>query len=298
MTVRKALVIGALAGSSVFPACTPQQDRLAQADASIEYSSHPQPSTNEVSKGKDAASERSTYQLLEQMANKEKMNRLSLFSPPGTLGGYIKVSEEQFAFLNKLALQGTTPNIRAAAARALGYAGDLRAVGTLTSALDDREMAVHRDASYALAHVGNHDSKELQDSVPALIKHMKSSPPGMCRVCYTLGKIDSAFEPLVSILGDKGAGEIPRIYAAEILGEKGSDAVVPLMRVLDDPNDPVRYMAIESLCRINDPRVVPAFKKLIAKLKKMKADNSTSESERARADADINRMKDFINEKR
>ncbi len=238
----------------------------------------------------EATLESSVSKLLEDMVQNEKRRKLDPYSQVG----YMQVSEEQFNIINKLVREGKTPQIRAATSRALAYTGDLRAVGTLVYALDDKDNSVQHDAAYALGRIGLHDAKELQTAVPALIEHMKSAEPGMCWYAYPLGKIDSSFEPLVSIIRDKNSGEIPRIYAAEILGEKGAIAVIPLIDALDDPSYTVRRFAIEGLSHIGDERAVPAFKKSIARLKRISRDKNASENERNFADANIDSMKEFI----
>jgi len=237
-----------------------------------------------------AALELSVSDLLEDMVQNEKRRKLDMYSQVG----YMRVSEEQFNIINKLVRVGKTPQIRAAASRALAYIGDLRAVGTLIYALDDKDGSVQYAAAHALGRIGPHDAKELQTAVPALIEHMKSAEPGMCWFAYPLGKIDSSFEPLVSILRDKNSGENARIYAAEILGDKGAIAVIPLIEALDDPSYTVRSFAIEGLSHIDDERVVPAFKKSIARLKRISRIGNTSEHERNFADANIDSMKKFI----
>jgi len=241
----------------------------------------------------EAALELSVSDLLEDMVQSEKRRKLDPYSQVG----YMQVGEEQFNIINKLVREGKTPKIRAAASRALAYIGDLRAVGTLVYALDDKDGSVQYAAAHALGRIGPHDAKELQAAVPALIEHMKYAEPGMCWYALPLGKIDSSFEPLVSILRDKNSGENARIYAAEILGDKGAIAVIPLIDALDDPSSTVRRFAIEGLSRIDDERVVPAFRKSIARLKRISRDKNASENERNFADREIDGMKEFIKNK-
>jgi hypothetical protein len=239
------------------------------------------------------ALELSVSDLLKDMVQNEKRRKLDLYSQVG----HMQVREEQFNIINKLVRAGETPQIRAAASRALAYIGDLRAVGTLVSALDDKDYSVQYAAAHALGRIGPHDAKELQAAVPALIEHMKSAEPGLCPYAYPLGKIDSSFEPLVSILEDRDSGEIPRIYAAEILGDKGAVAVIPLIDALDDPSSTVRRFAMDGLSRTHDERVVPAFRKSIARLTRISRDKNASENERNFTDREIESMNEFIRNK-
>ena len=103
------------------------------------------------------------------------------------------------------------PNIRLAAASALGRIGDSRAVNPLIVALDDQHR-VREIVALALGEIG--DSR--------------------------------AVDPLITSLGDENWGV--RSSAAKALGKIGDDrAVQPLTNLLRDKNKNVRWHAVQAL---------------------------------------------------
>jgi len=136
---------------------------------------------------------------------------------------YDAVREEAERLLPQL--DDPQPELREAAAEALGRIGSFEAVPALIRRLDDSERRVRWAAAGALGQIGS------ADAVPALI----------------------------ALLEDLDAGT--REAAAQALGEIGSgQAVQELLKRLKDPSGHVRLMAIEALGQIGAAEALEALK--------------------------------------
>jgi hypothetical protein len=142
-------------------------------------------------------------------------------------------------------LQGETPQIRRAAAYALGKRGDQQAVAPLRRALHDPEKAVRQGALAALTNL---------KAVEALIEAL-SLPDAELRVpaAHGLSVLGDrhAVEPLIRALQDEEPAV--RLAASAALGDLGdARAVSPLAERLEDQDLDVRKAAAKSLGLIGD----------------------------------------------
>jgi HEAT repeat protein len=128
------------------------------------------------------------------------------------------------------ALEHKDPNVRKAAAKALGRIGDKRAVEPLIKALSDSDWEVRAAAAKALGKLG-----DLR-----------------------------AVEPLITALKDETIAV--RECAAEALGKIGdSRAVEPLISALKDEFWAVRKAAVDALAKIGDARAFEPLSSLCRK---------------------------------
>jgi len=144
------------------------------------------------------------------------------------------------------ALSSEVPELRMAAASALGKLGETSAVPALVDALTDENPNVRIRACAALAQLDH------PKAVPALIERL-SDPNGEVRMeaAVTLASIgtDQALAALLDMLDDSNTA-IRRI-AASSLGEAGSvSAVQPLADALADPSSAVRSAAVFSIIEL------------------------------------------------
>ncbi|RJX42340.1 HEAT repeat domain-containing protein [Halonotius aquaticus] len=144
------------------------------------------------------------------------------------------------------ALSSNIPELRMAAASALGKLGDESGINSLKSALSDEDPRVRQRVCMALGEI-NHPS-----AVPALIDRL-SDPNGQVRheAAIALSAIgtDQALGALKNMM-DADNTAIRRI-AASALGEAGTaDVVEPLAAALNDPDEGVRSAAIYSIIEL------------------------------------------------
>jgi len=144
------------------------------------------------------------------------------------------------------ALSSNIPELRMAAASALGKLGDESGINSLKSALSDDDPRVRQRVCMALGEI-NHPS-----AVPALIDRL-SDPNGQVRheAAISLSAIgtDQALAALKNMM-DADNTAIRRI-AASALGEAGTaDVVEPLAAALNDPDEGVRSAAIYSIIEL------------------------------------------------
>ncbi len=117
--------------------------------------------------------------------------------------------------LISLLIKGT-PTIQGAAAEALGYVGDARAVAPLLLFINDQRDELREIAAEALGRIGH----------------------------------ASAFDPLITMLGDES--EWVRRAAAVALGDLGDRrAIEPLSEALQDENTLVQDAAFEALKKLS-----------------------------------------------
>ncbi|TQQ81279.1 HEAT repeat domain-containing protein [Halonotius terrestris] len=144
------------------------------------------------------------------------------------------------------ALNSDIPELRMAAASALGKLGDESAVSSLTNALSDNNSKVRVRVCLALGMIGH------ASAVPALIDRL-SDPSGRVReeaavALSTIGT-DQALAALTDMM-DSNNDSIRRV-AANALGEAGTaDVVEPLANALTDPNTAVRSAAVYSILEL------------------------------------------------
>ena len=144
------------------------------------------------------------------------------------------------------ALTSNIPELRMAAASALGKLGDESGINSLKNALGDDDPRVRQRVCMALGGI-NHPS-----AVPALIDRL-SDPNGQVRheAAIALAAIgsDQALAALKNMM-DADNTAIRRI-AASALGEAGTaDVVEPLAAALNDPDGGVRSAAIYSIIEL------------------------------------------------
>ena len=160
-----------------------------------------------------------------------------------------------FSFLVN-SLQEDPPEIRQAAAYALGKLGDQQAVDPLRNALYDDHSGVRREAL---------DSLILLESVEALIEALSHPDEDIRRsavwAMYEL-KDPRALEPLIELLIDESSSV--RQVACFALKELGDTrAVQPLIEVLSDTDKYVRKAAVEALGVLGDPEAIGPLKTLL-----------------------------------
>ena len=144
------------------------------------------------------------------------------------------------------ALTSDVPELRMAAASALGQLGEPSAVPKLVNALEDENSNVRVRACAALAQLDH------PKAVPPLIERL-SDPHGEVRreAAVTLASLgtDQALAALLDMLDDPNTA-IRRIAAAS-LGEAGSvRAVQPLTDALNDESSAVRSAAVFSIIEL------------------------------------------------
>jgi HEAT repeat protein len=144
------------------------------------------------------------------------------------------------------ALRSDIPELRMAAASALGKLGDESAVSSLTNALSDTNSKVRVRICMALAMIGH------ASAVPALINRL-SDPNARVReeaavALSTIGT-DQALASLTEMMDSEN--DSIRQVAANALGEAGTaDVVEPLADALTDPNTAVRSAAVYSILEL------------------------------------------------
>lgn len=144
------------------------------------------------------------------------------------------------------ALNSNIPELRMAAASALGKLGDESGINSLKNTLGDEDPRVRQRVCMALGEI-NHPS-----AVPALIDRL-SDPNGQVRheaaIALAAISTDQALAALKNMM-DAENTSIRRI-AASALGEAGTaDVVEPLASALNDPDGGVRSAAIYSIIEL------------------------------------------------
>ena len=163
--------------------------------------------------------------------------------------------EDIFSFLVS-SLQEDTPEIRRAAAYALGVLGNQQAVDPLRGALLDDHPTVRREALDSLIRL---------EAVEALIEALSNPNEDIRRSAVrAVNNLNDprALEPLISLLEDEN-NNIRQLtcFALKDLGD--IRAVQPLIEVLSDSEKYVRKAAVEALGVIGDPRAIEPLKTLL-----------------------------------
>lgn len=161
----------------------------------------------------------------------------------GTSGGEAEwVTARKFA----RALKADRPELRMAAANALGRLDDASGLQHLVEALDDEDSRVRLRACQACGTFAD------QRSVPALIRRLDDDKPRVRRAAANaLGNVgtDQALSPLLDLLDD--SDESLRRIAAGALGKANNpEPVEPLARALGDESVIVRNAAVYSIIEL------------------------------------------------
>jgi HEAT repeat protein len=129
------------------------------------------------------------------------------------------------------ALRASLPSplmaIRLVAVDALGRSGDRAAVKALIPLLDHDALPVTEEVMVALGRLGG------PDAVAALVQVLRDQREGLLR------------------------------FAEHALVRIGADAVQPLLGLLQDPNDDVRWHAVSALGELRDARVISTLVDLL-----------------------------------
>jgi HEAT repeat protein len=143
-------------------------------------------------------------------------------------------------------LSDPQPEVREAAAEALGRTGAFESVPALIALLNDSERRVRWAAAGALGQIGS------ADAVPALVQALEEKDAGLREVAaQALGEIGSAqaVEALLLRLGDS-SGHV-RLMAIEALGQIGSPEALPRLQECVKSGDiSEQFCAAEAIERI------------------------------------------------
>lgn len=148
------------------------------------------------------------------------------------------------------------------ASRILGDIKDKKAVTPLLELLDNSDYNIRANACASLGKIGDTTVLDeiiflLKDSVEVVRKS----------AAVSLGELNNprAIDFLIKSFKDKHYSV--RMTASISLIKLGEPAVDPLLKVLNDPDENTRYLAIESLGKLKNKQAVPYL------LKKMESDD-------------------------
>lgn len=174
-------------------------------------------------------------------------------------------TSETVSSLGSLLQQGTSPVLRALAARAMELSRDSRFVSVLLAALKtEREIEVSRAILHALA---SHRSPEVVAALLPMLNHKKQDI--RAATAYALAEMSdpTTTEALMSVLKKRGKGEdaFMRAQAARGLGKIGNrEAIEVLLAALNhDESAEVRRESARSLgymATSQDGKVIEALK--------------------------------------
>src|ERR687892_16254 len=178
------------------------------------------------------------------------------------------------------ALSDREPEVRAAAAEALGVAGDAQAIGPLIAALTDPDEAVRRNAASTLARIGQpaedallsalEDESACPGALSALVA-MRGPPPGALRV-FARERVERALQRHRLWLGIR-PGRDERLdlltqglrhravrdglEALQAAGRWGDpEAMAMALGNLESPDPQQRANALEATEAVGDPELV------------------------------------------
>ena len=174
---------------------------------------------------------------------------MGLFGPPNIEN--LKAKGDVQGLIKALGYQ-KDPNIRQAAAVALGQLGDHNAVEALISTLEDSESQVRLAIVEALGQLGN------SHAVEPLITVLTGVDTSLKVVTVqALGEIGNAHavEALTAAPKD---GNIA-LAAADTLVKIGAPAVEPLITVLTGTDNSLKMVAVKALGEIGNPRAAEAL---------------------------------------
>ncbi|TKX80583.1 HEAT repeat domain-containing protein [Halorubrum sp. SD626R] len=157
-------------------------------------------------------------------------------------------SEAEWVTARKFAraLRADRPELRMAAANALGGLDDATGLQHLVEALDDEDSRVRLRAAQACGTFAD------QRSVPALTERLDDDDPRVRRAAANaLGNVgtDQALSPLLDLLDD-GDESLRRIAAGALGKANNPEPVEPLARALGDESAVVRNAAVYSVIEL------------------------------------------------
>ncbi|MFC7187260.1 HEAT repeat domain-containing protein [Halorubrum yunnanense] len=157
-------------------------------------------------------------------------------------------SEAEWVTARKFAraLKADRPELRMAAANALGGLDDASGLQHLVEALDDEDSRVRLRACQACGTFAD------QRSVPALTERLDDEDPRVRRAAANaLGNVgtDQALSPLLDLLDD-GDESLRRIAAGALGKANNPEPVEPLARALGDESAVVRNAAVYSVIEL------------------------------------------------
>jgi HEAT repeat protein len=141
------------------------------------------------------------------------------------------------------ALEDDDFSVRLEATRALGDIGDVRAIEPLVEVLNDKSEELRVRAVHALGSIGE---PALVKLVEALGSHYEDVKLEAVR-CLGYLRYKAAIPRLIEALIDKNGDRYWRVSVIYALGEIGEPAVEPLIEVLKDEDNDVRYLAADAL---------------------------------------------------
>lgn len=150
-------------------------------------------------------------------------------------------------------LTADEPDLRAAAAHALGILNRSSSVTALVGAMGDEQIQVRKAAAEALAAIG-------ERAIPALVATLEGRGGRLAPYAlWALGEIGSpsAVDTLIDRAQNASTWRI-RWSAVESLGDVGGKrAGRALVTALDDPDERVRSAAGDALMRIGTQAIAP-----------------------------------------
>ncbi len=160
------------------------------------------------------------------------------------------------------------------AVEALGLIGERKlSIPALLSALNDEDSFVRGDAAYALVLL----KAEPKDTVPHLIKALRSGWWGLSGAAYALGEIrdEQAIGPLLRALDDYGYAKLPTLYEKDTVVRK--EIVVALGKY--GPSAKEALPKLKEVAETDEAQEVrEAAKKAIQQIKT--ATNKTSQTDK------------------
>jgi HEAT repeat protein len=145
-----------------------------------------------------------------------------------------------------LALSDQAPEVRQAAARALGRIGGDAVVAALIAALKDEDINVRHEASAALFSVG-------PEAVPAAISTLSDPDPGIRFLAANIliSFKSDAVAPLIVQLKDENSSAQSEAYG--ILIQIGAPAVPSLIAEIEDETSAIKSKVEDILAQIGRP---------------------------------------------
>jgi len=159
--------------------------------------------------------------------------------------------------LMKVLVSDPDPTVREAAAEALGHLGAPESATALAKALKDRDAMVRRRAAASLIVV---PGDPVKDDLMATAKE-DSSPEVRRFVVEAMAGLPDQREAGLAVANClRDADADVRRYACEVLGRIGTKQFTPaLLPLFDDPDEDVRWKAVEAVASFVDPEAKKPF---------------------------------------